>query len=117
MNNIQESSFNNALRLIKEKVYQAKYNALKIVNTQLLNLYWEIGKIIVQKQESEKWGRSVVEQISKELMAKFPGTSGFSSSNLWYMRELYLLYSKNLILQPLVGEFRGAIILLNFSQK
>jgi predicted nuclease of restriction endonuclease-like (RecB) superfamily len=88
---------------IKQKVRQAQYDALKVVNTQLINLYWEIGKSISEKQ-SENWGKAVVPMLSKELQKEFPGISGFSTTNLWLMAQFYVSYHNSKILQPLVGE-------------
>lgn len=69
---------------IKEKVRSAQYEALKTVNVKLIQLCWEIGKSISEKQ-SENWGKSIVTSLSKELQAEFPKTSGFSTTNIWYM--------------------------------
>ncbi len=89
---------------IRERIRSAQYEALRSVNRQLVGLYWDIGRIIVERQQGEAWGRSVVERLSNDLQADFPGVSGYSTSNLWYMRKLYLAYRDKEILQPLVGE-------------
>jgi predicted nuclease of restriction endonuclease-like (RecB) superfamily len=88
---------------IKHKVRSAQYEALKAVNTELINLYWEIGKSITEKQ-SESWGKAVVETLSKELQKEFPKISGFSESNLWLMSQFYTEYQPVEILEPLVRE-------------
>ncbi|MES2765128.1 MAG: PDDEXK nuclease domain-containing protein [Bacteroidota bacterium] len=88
---------------IKDKVRRAQYEALKAVNVQLINLYWEIGKSIAEKQ-SESWGKAIVPALSKELQAEFPGIGGFSTTNLWLMAQFYSEYHAVEILQPLVGE-------------
>ncbi len=64
---------------IKEKIYQAQYEAMKKVNQALINLYWEIGRSIVEKQQKHKWGKSVVETLADDLHKEFPGMSGLSS--------------------------------------
>lgn len=56
--------------------------ALKAVNVKLIDLYWEIGKSIAEKQSEESWGKAIVPTLSKELQIEFPGMSGFSVSNL-----------------------------------
>ena len=73
---------------IKEKIRTAQYEALKEVNTQLIRLYWEIGKDISERQ-GESWGKSIVTVLSKELQNEFPGISGFSERNLWLMTQFY----------------------------
>ena len=88
---------------IKQKIRSAQYEALKVVNTQLINLYWEIGKSIAEKQ-TEGWGKAIVPELSKELQNEFPGVSGFSTTNLWLMAQLYTEYQPVEFLQPLVGE-------------
>jgi len=88
---------------IKEKIRQSQYKALKTVNVELINLYWEIGNLIYSKQK-ENWGKSIVKTLSKELQKEFPGIKGFSVSNLWYMSQFYGEYHSNEKLQPLVGE-------------
>ena len=88
---------------IKQKVRQAQYEALKVVNTQLINLYWEIGKSIAEKQ-SENWGKAIVPTLSKELQNEFPGIAGFSIGNLWLMSQFYTEYKLVEFLVPLVRE-------------
>ena len=101
---INKSEYKNFVIEIKEKIYQSQLQAMKAVNTELLALYTDIGKSIVEKQELYGWGKSVVKNLSKDLQKEFPGVSGFSTQNLWYMRQFYLEYKKNTKLQPLVGE-------------
>ena len=88
---------------IKNKVRNAQYEAMKAVNVALINLYWEIGKSIAEKQ-SESWGKSIVPTLSKELQNEFPGVGGFSTTNLWLMVQFYAEYQSVENLQPLVGE-------------
>jgi predicted nuclease of restriction endonuclease-like (RecB) superfamily len=63
-----------------------------------------LGKMIVERQDKEGWGKSVVERLAKDLQKEFPGIKGFSVQNLWYMRQFYLTYRDNEKLQPMVGE-------------
>jgi predicted nuclease of restriction endonuclease-like (RecB) superfamily len=93
---------------VKERVRSAQYAALKVVNAELVRLYWDIGRMIAERQETSGWGRSVVENLSKDLRREFPGVGGFSVQNLWYMRQFYLEYSGHEKLQPLVGEIAWA---------
>lgn len=89
---------------IKERIYKAQYDALKAVNKKLINLYWDIGKSIMTKQEKLGWGKAIVETLAKDLQKEFSGIQGFSSANLWRMRNFYLAYNKNEKLAPLVRE-------------
>lgn len=88
---------------IKTKVRNAQYEAMKAVNVALINLYWEIGKSIAEKQ-SESWGKSIVPTLSKELQNEFPGVGGFSVGNLWLMAQFYSEYQSVENLAPLVRE-------------
>src|ERR1700722_5043185 len=89
---------------IKRRVYEAQYQAMRKVNKELVNLYWYIGESIVTRQKCFKWGKAVVETLSVDLQSEFPGVSGFSVQNLWYMRKFYIEYQGDEKLQPLVGE-------------
>jgi predicted nuclease of restriction endonuclease-like (RecB) superfamily len=60
--------------------------------------------MIVERQDAEGWGKSVVERLSADLQREFPGVGGFSVQNLWYMRQFYQEYHGSAKLQPLVGE-------------
>jgi predicted nuclease of restriction endonuclease-like (RecB) superfamily len=104
MEKINTSEFNSFLKEIKSKIYNAKSKAILSANRLMIELYHEIGKEIVKKQETLAWGKSVVEQMSKELIDEFGEKSGYSSQNLWYMRQFYNSYKDNPILQQLVGE-------------
>lgn len=77
---------------------------LKTVSKQTVALYWEIGKSVSEKVKSEKWGKSVVEQLSKDLQTEHPGIRGFSARNIWRMKTLYEVYQDNPFLPPLVAE-------------
>lgn len=89
---------------IKQRIRSAQYEALKAVNREMINLYWDIGQIIVTQQQGASWGKSVVEQLAKDLQAEFPGISGFSAANLWRMRLFYESYVNNEKLAPMVRE-------------
>lgn len=93
---------------IKERIRTAQYEALKVVNKELVGLYWDIGRMIVERQEVKGWGKSVVERLSADLRQEFPGVGGFSVQNLWYMRQFYSEYHSHENLQPLVGEIAWA---------
>ena len=89
---------------VKARVRSAQYAALKAVNTELVGLYWDIGRMIVERQEKAGWGKSVVEQLATDLRAAFPGVAGFSASNLWRMKGFFESYQGFEKLAPLVRE-------------
>jgi predicted nuclease of restriction endonuclease-like (RecB) superfamily len=96
--------YQDLLAEVKERVRDAQYAALKAVNTELVGLYWDIGRMIVERQEKEGWGKAVVERLSADLRREFPGVGGFSVQNLWYMRQFFMEYREDERLQPLVGD-------------
>ena len=89
---------------LKGRIVSARLHAARAVNRDLINLYWDIGRSIVEKQETLGWGESVVEMLAKDLQKAFPGMRGFSKANLWAMRRFYLEYGRDPILQQLAEE-------------
>ncbi|MCW5262143.1 DUF1016 domain-containing protein [Verminephrobacter eiseniae] len=89
---------------VKARIQSAQYAALRAVNKELVGLYWDIGRLIVERQQTEGWGKAVVAQLAADLQAAFPGTCGFSASNLWRMKSFFETYSGAGKLAPLVRE-------------
>lgn len=92
------------LKEVNDRIREAQSSALKFVNKQLISLYWDLGKRIVEKQEKENWGDSVIERLALDLQKAFPGTKGFSARNLWRMRDLHVSYGSNEKLTTLSSE-------------
>jgi predicted nuclease of restriction endonuclease-like (RecB) superfamily len=98
------SDYPRLLTEIKERIRSAQYEALKAVNKELVGLYWDIGRMIVERQDVEGWGKAVVEQLAADLRTEFPGVGGFSASNLWRMKAFFEAYTDLEKLAPLVRE-------------
>lgn len=116
MNIVKNTDYKKILQEIKQRVYKAQYDALKAVNKELIALYWDIGKMIVKQQERHGWGKSVVENLARDLQNEFPGIHGFSAQNLWRMKQFHQTYVNNEKLSPLVREIgwtHNLIILMN----
>ena len=96
--------YGSFIKDIKDLIYRRQYEAMKKVNTELIQLYWEIGEEIDRKQREQGWGKSVVEILAKELQKEFPGVQGFTTRNLWFMRQFYMEYFESAKLKPLVSE-------------
>jgi len=96
--------YTSLLGEVKERVRAAQYQALKAVNKELVGLYWDIGRMIVDRQSGDTWGKAVVQQLAHDLQGEFPGVSGFSASNLWRMKAFFETYSCSEKLAPLVRE-------------
>ena len=104
MSDLIPIDYPDLLNDIKDRIRSAQYEALKAVNKQLISLYWEIGRLIVERQQGETWGKSVVETLAKDLQSEFTGIKGFSSANIWRMRQFHLTYRDNEKLAPMVRE-------------
>lgn len=102
------ADYNQLLADVKERIRSAQYAALKAVNTELVGLYWDLGRMIVERQTGETWGKSVVEKLSADLQREFPAVGGFSASNLWRMKAFFELYREDEKLAPLVREIAWA---------
>ena len=103
-NNLINEDYKDFIGDIKNKIRSSQYEAMRAVNTALINLYWGIGQEIYKQQRERGWGKSIVEVLSKEIKKDFPDVKGFSSSNLWRMRNFYVTYSNEENLAPLVRE-------------
>ncbi len=110
------ASYVSTFAEIKQRILAARHAALRAVNRQLVGLYWDIGRIIVERQNAEGWGRSIVATLASDLQKEFPGAGGFSVQNLWYMRQLYQEYRESPKLQPLVGEIAWSHNLIIMSR-
>ena len=106
------TDYHHLLLDVTQRVRAAQYQALRQVNQQQIQLYWDLGRLIAERQQQHGWGKSIVETLARDLQTEFVGMSGFSARNLWYMRDFYLAYSADEFLQPLVAEISWAKHLL-----
>lgn len=83
------------LQFVKDAVVRVRLGqtaAIRAVNKEQIQVYWDLGKLIVERQAEHGWGKSVVENLAADLQKEFNGISGFSAQNLWYMRQFYSEY-------------------------
>src|SRR4051812_37755438 len=80
------------LEAIKSRVRQAQTKAMLSVNRELIQLYWDIGRLIAERQERVSWGKGVVDRLAADLQIAFPGVQGFSPVNVRRMQAFYLAY-------------------------
>jgi predicted nuclease of restriction endonuclease-like (RecB) superfamily len=78
--------YGELLELVKGEVQAARVQAARVVNTELVVLYWRIGTLIRQRRAEQGWGTKVVERLAADLRSEFPGMRGFSPRNLVYMQ-------------------------------
>ena len=93
-----DKSYKTWLTDLKGKIRSAQIKAAVSVNTELITLYWDMGKMITEKQTA--WGTGFLEQLSKDLKTEFPDMEGFSRTNLFSMRQFYIFYNKALSENP-----------------
>ena len=89
---------------LKARVTAARVTAARHVNRDMILLYWDIGRGIVEKQQMLGWGESVVEMVSADLRRAFPQMTGFSPRNLRDMKRFYLAYTDEVIWRQAVAK-------------
>jgi predicted nuclease of restriction endonuclease-like (RecB) superfamily len=107
-----QDEFTEIFKMIKT----SQYNTFKSVNSELINLYWNIGKYVNEKIEKSNWGQSVVGELSNFISQKEPKLKSFSERNLWRMRQFYSTYKDYPKLSPLVREITWTNNLIIFSR-
>src|SRR5258708_34802857 len=88
---------------LKGRIQTAQIKAALTVNRQLLELCWELGKEIFEKQRAANWGEGLIEQLSKDLTNAFPGRNGFSRTNLFCIQKWFQFYRGQEIVPQVVG--------------
>lgn len=91
---IRSLDYYNWIKELKSKIHAAQTKVALTINSQLLELYWEIGKDISERQENTEWGSKFIEQTAIELKNEFPEIRGFSRRNLYAIRQWYKFYSE-----------------------
>lgn len=88
---------------LKQRIHNAQVRAALAVNRELILLYWQIGREILQRQQQQGWGSQVINRLATDLRRAFPAIKGFSSRNLHYMRSLAEAYPDEQIVQQAVA--------------
>lgn len=108
---LQDNTYKVWLSEWKARIKSAQIKAAIRVNTELLGLYWSLGRDIVAKQEVADWGDGLIPRLSKDLKQAFPDLTGFSRTNLFYIRKWFLFYREYLeIVQQVAGQSDAAIV-------
>ena len=107
---INITDYKDWLQNLKEKIQQSQIKAAIQVNSELLRLYWQIGKDIVEKQAQAKWGDGFLQTLSADLCKEFPTIKGFSYRNLKSIRQWYLFYNQlDIIGKQLVSQLEVSL--------
>ncbi|MEI8128724.1 MAG: DUF1016 N-terminal domain-containing protein [bacterium] len=99
---------------LKIKIRTAQTKAVLSVNSQLIMLYWEIGRTILERQNKEGWGAKVVQTLAMDLQDSFPNMKGLSDRNLKYMRKFAETYPDFVIVQQVAAQlpwFHNVVLL------
>jgi len=91
----KEKDYQGLLRDIKSRIRAAQIRASLSVNRELIQLYWDVGEMIVNRQRTEGWGKSIVDKLATDLHKNFPGIEGFSPRNIWRMRAFYIAWVRD----------------------
>lgn len=107
--------YRNVLSEIKKRISQTRLRTALAANSQMVLLYWDIGRLILQRQQSEGWGAKIIDRLSQDLRISFPDMSGFSPRNLKYMRAFSAAWVDNRIVQRTVAQlpWRSNLALLD----
>ena len=91
--------FNDAASIIKEAIVRSRYQAAKLINKELLSLYYAVGRYVSENSRNNVWGQSAIKQLSELLQRELPGLRGFGEVSLKKMRLFYEAW------QPLFAKF------------
>ncbi len=89
---------------IKKEIQKQRVSVVMNANASMICLYWNIGRIILERQEEEGWGAKVIDRMSKDLKIAFPEMFGFSPRNIKYMRKLAQCWLDYEIVQQAVAQ-------------
>lgn len=104
MNKQVLTSRQQAFDALLAKIQQSREQAFAQINTALIDLYWQVGKIISHKVQNEAWGKGVVKELAHYIAHHAPELKGFSDKNLWRMKQFYETYCDDEKLSPLVRQ-------------
>ena len=88
-----------ALRAIKRRIQQERLRVALSANAAMVTLYWDIGRMILERQERAGWGAKVIDRLAADLRESFPEMRGFSPRNLKYMRAFAAAWPERAIVQ------------------
>lgn len=102
--NLYDNEYKDWILELKSKIQSLQLKSISTVNVLLIEFYWDLGRLIVEKQTQTQWGDKLIPQLSKDLQAEFPDISGLSERNIKYCRQFYQFYTSEYG-QQFVGQF------------
>lgn len=104
MPNLDMVNYSNDFDNIIAIIEKSKMRAIRAVNAEMIEKYWQIGRYLSEKSNNDGWGKNTVQDFADHLKRTYPSASGFSAQNLWRMKQFYETYRDNAKLSPLVRE-------------
>ena len=101
---IPPDAYERFLTDLKTLIKTSQIKAVLAVNSELIQLYWKIGRDILQRQQQEGWGSKVIDRLSQDLKREFPNMKGFSPRNLKYMRAFAEAHPNQQIVQEVLAQ-------------
>ncbi|MEM7796256.1 MAG: PDDEXK nuclease domain-containing protein [Cyanobacteria bacterium P01_C01_bin.118] len=101
---LPSDAYERFLTELKTLIKTSQIKAALAVNSELILLYWKIGRDILQRQQQEGWGSKVIDRLSQDLKREFPTMKGFSPRNLKYMRAFAEANSDSQIVQEILAQ-------------
>lgn len=108
-----DSEYIQWIHEIKQRYRNSQIKAAVKVNSEQLLFNWQLGKDLVTRKAEEKWGTGIVNQVSLDLQAEFPEAKGFSSRNLWFMKQWYAFYATNPEIKGIISSVESRINVSN----
>ncbi len=103
-NPLSSDNYRRFLQALKDRIRSAQVKAALAVNQELILLYWQIGRDILERQQQEGWGTKVIDRLAKDLKRDFPDMTGFSARNLKYMRAFADAYPDAQLVQQVFSQ-------------
>jgi DUF1016 N-terminal domain len=94
-----EETLRISFSVLQETIQKARYNALKVVNAGLVNLYWQVGAYVSTQLTQSKWGEKTVKQLADFLQKNKPGLKGFDRKSIYRMVQFYESYHSSLLVR------------------
>ncbi len=121
MNSLLNQEYTNWISELKSSIKNRQIKAAIAVNSNLILMYWDLGKQIAEKQQNSKWGSGFIDQLSNDLKSEFPEMGRFSRTNLFAIKKFYLFYSQKLSFENgdlIIPQVRGLLEndILNINQ-
>jgi predicted nuclease of restriction endonuclease-like (RecB) superfamily len=103
-NSASLTGYDDFLLDLKSRIQSAQIRAAVSVNRELVTLYWNIGREILQRQTAQGWGAKVIDRLARDLRAAFPDMKGFSPRNIKYMRAFADAYAEEQFVQQVAAQ-------------